>query len=353
MNIVVRSPNWIGDCIMCLPALRALKENFPEDVIYLVAKLQLYDVFQNLEEIKEIITIPDTIGFKNIFKIAKKLKKYHFDCGILFTNSFHSALLFKLSNIKNLTGYTKDLRGFLLDKKIKFPTYSDRHHIFFYMDLVDFFLKEKTGGKIHKKYSDELFIPAEEKKNICSLLAGFGINLAKRLIGISPSAAYGSAKQWLPERFGELIKRTRKERADCEILLFGSSKERENISKIIDNIGDKNDKIHNLAGRLSLRESIAAISLCDVFVSNDSGLMHVASSLRVPLVAIFGPTQPHKTAPPMETNKNKRILHHPVQCSPCIHRDCPLDHCCMKAISVDKVWEAILSLRSRSLMENK
>lgn len=357
MNIVVRSPNWIGDCIMCLPALRALKDNFPEDDIYLVAKHHLNDIFQNLEveEIKKIITIPGTINFKNIAKVTKKLKKYHFDCGILFTNSFQSALLFKLSNIKNLTGYSKDLRGFLLDKKIRFPTNSDsdRHHIYFYTDLVDLFLKEKTGGKINRKYSDELNIPAEEKKNIGSLLAGFGINLSKRLIGISPSAAYGSAKQWLPERFGELIQRTRKEITDCEILLFGSSKERENISKILDNINDKNNNIHNLAGRLSLRESIAAISLCDVFVSNDSGLMHVASSLRVPLAAIFGPTQPHKTAPLKETNKNIKILHHPAQCAPCIHRDCPLDHCCMKAISVDEVWEAILTLHARSLMENR
>jgi heptosyltransferase-2 len=220
------------------------------------------------------------------------------------------------------------------------------------MDLVEFFLKEKTGGKINRKYSDELYIPAEEKKNIRSLLAELGINVSKRLIGISPSAAYGSAKQWLPERFGELIKRTQKEIVDCKILLFGSSKERENISKILDNIGDKNDNIHNLAGRLSLRESIVTISLCNVFVSNDSGLMHVASSLRVPLAAIFGPTQPHKTAPLKESNINIKILHHQVQCAPCIHRDCPLDHRCMKAISVDEVWEAIRSLRSRVKVEN-
>jgi heptosyltransferase-2 len=333
---------------MCLPALRALKDNFPEDDIYLVAKHHLKDIFQNLEEVKEIITITDTIGLKNTAKLAKKLKKYHFDCGILFTNSFHSALLFKLSNIKNVTGYSKDLRGFLLDKKIKFPTNSesDRHHIYFYMDLVDFFLEEKTGEKISRKYSDELYISTEEKKNLRSLLAELGINVSKRFIGISPSAAYGSAKQWLPERFGKLIKRIRKEIADSEIVLFGSSKERENISKIFNNIGDKNDNIHNLAGRLSLRESIAAISLCNVFVSNDSGLMHVASSLRVPLVAIFGPTQPHKTAPLKETNKNMEILHHPAPCAPCIHRDCPLDHCCMKAISVDEVFDALVSLLS-------
>jgi heptosyltransferase-2 len=341
---------------MCLPALRALKGNFPGDDIYLVVKHHLKDIFQSLEEIKETITIPDTIGFKNTFKIAKKLKKYHFEGGILFTNSFHSALLFKLSNIKNLTGYSKDLRGFLLNNKIKFPTNNDsdsnrnRHHIYFYMDLVDFFLKETTGGKIKKKYSDELIIPEEEKENMRPLLAELGINVSKRLIGISPSAAYGSAKQWLPERFWELIKRIRKEIADCEFLLFGSSNEREKISKIIETntIDHKDGRTHNLAGRLSLRESITAISFCDVFISNDSGLMHAASSLRVPLVAIFGPTQPQQTAPLKEENKNIKILYHPVQCAPCLYRDCPLDHRCMKAISVDEVFDALVSLLSPS-----
>jgi heptosyltransferase-2 len=193
-----------------------------------------------------------------------------------------------------------------------------------------------------------LIIPEEEKETIRLLLAELGINVSKGLIGISPSAAYGSAKQWLPERFGDLIKRIRKETTDCEFLLFGSSKEREKISEIIDSIDHKNDKIHNLAGRLRLRESITAISFCDVFVSNDSGLMHVASSLRVPLVAIFGPTQPQQTAPLLEANKNIKILYHPVPCAPCLHRDCPLDHRCMKAISVEEVFDALASLLSPS-----
>lgn len=346
MSIVVRSPNWIGDCIMSLPALRALKDHFPEENIYLVSKHYLYDVYQHLEGIKEIITIPDTVDFKKIFKIAGQLRNYRFDSGLLFTNSFNSAFLFKLSGIKELMGYSKDLRGFLLDKRKKFPRDSDKHHIYFYMDLAALFLKEKTGKEINKKYSDQLVIPQKEKENLRSLLTGFGISLTNGLIGISPSAAYGTAKQWLPERFRELIIRIRKEMPDCEVLLLGSGKEREKIAKIIENMDDAENKIHNLAGRLSLGQAIAAVSLCDVFVSNDSGLMHVASSLRVPLAAIFGPTQPHKTGPLKEYNEKVKILHHPVQCAPCNDRDCPIDHPCMKAVTVDEVFQAMVELKN-------
>jgi heptosyltransferase-2 len=209
------------------------------------------------------------------------------------------------------------------------------------MDLAAFFLKEKTGGTIDKTYSDQLLVVPKEKEAVRSKLAGTGVDLSNRFIGISPSAAYGTAKQWLPERFRELIKRIINEMTDTEILLFGSAKEREKIARITAPIEPGKDRVHNLAGRLSLRESIAAISICDVFVSNDSGLMHTASALRVPVAAVFGPTQPHKTAPPDEKDKKVKVLYHRVRCAPCLYRDCPTDHACMKAVSVDEVWEAV------------
>lgn len=353
MAIVVRSPNWIGDCIMSLPALRALKDHFPGEDIYLAVKHYLYDVYKNLEEIKGIITIPDHVGIKNIFQITGQLKKYRFDSGILFTNSFHSALLFKLAGVTWLTGYSKDLRGFLLDKKIQFPRGSrdkEKHHIYFYMDLAALFINEKKGvaAITDKKYSDELPIPPAEKENARSLLTGLGINSSSRLIGISPSAAYGSAKQWPPERFGQLINRIAAEIPDAQILLFGSAGERERIARIINHSNahgeNKRANLHNLAGQLKLGEVIAAISLCNVFVSNDSGLMHVAYSLNVPLAAIFGPTRPHKTGPLPDYHPEVKILHHPTPCAPCNDRDCPVDHACMNAVTVDEVLEAIHSL---------
>ncbi len=351
MAIIVRSPNWIGDCIMSLPALRALKDKLPGEDIYLAVKEYLTDVYENLDIFKGIITIPDSSDLKSTFRAAKTLREYRFDAGILFTNSFNSALMFKLGRIKRLFGYDKDLRGFLLHGKYRFPSDSRKHHIYFYLDLAAFFLEEipgVSGGKIEigTNYSDELVVTAEEKEKTGALLAGFGIDLpgSRGCIGISPSAAYGTAKQWPAERFGALIRRIREEMPDREVLLFGSSKEREKISRITGFLDD-GAHVFNLAGRLSLREAITAISLCDCFVSNDSGLMHVASALRVPLAAIFGPTKPYSTGPLKEYNKNVEILYHGAECAPCLHRDCPVDHPvdhpCMKAVTVDEVFGAI------------
>jgi heptosyltransferase-2 len=334
MKIGVRAPNWIGDCIMFLPALRALKDNCPGEKIFLVSKHYLSGVFRNLDEIDEIITIPDKAGFRNLFGAAARLKNYRIEAGILFTNSFNSALLFRLAGIKKLTGYNKDLRGFLLSERLKFPGNEDKnHHVLFYRDIVEAF----TGKKIEKKFSEELVISGKEKKEVAALLVSrFAVNLSKTIIGISPSAAFGSAKQWPPERFAELLQRIRRYNRECEILLFGSGQEREKTARLVAQAGS--GKIYNLAGELTLREAITAVSLCNLFISNDSGLMHVASSLRIPLIALFGPTLPHKTSPLF---REAAVLHYPVACAPCKHRDCPLDHRCMKAITVDEVYEEL------------
>lgn len=332
MNIVVRSPNWIGDCIMSLPALRALKSNFPDSNIFLVTKKYLEDVFLNIDEIEDIIIIPDKLNLKNMYLVSKKLKKIRFDSGILFTNSFSSALLFRASGIKKLLGYKKDFRGFLLYKGVKYPK-NNHHHVFFYIDLIRKFFERK----IEENYSGKLVINQDEKVKVKSLLLKEGINMSKPIIGISPSAAYGTAKEWFPERFKELIIKINENRPNVQIIFFGSKKENFKILRILDGI---ESNIFNLAGKLSLRESIVSISLCSFFLSNDSGLMHVASSLQVPLIAIFGPTIPVKTAP---LSKKVKILHHKVECWPCKYRDCPFDHKCMNAIKVEEVFKEVIS----------
>jgi heptosyltransferase-2 len=348
---------------MCLPALRALKVNCPDANIYIAAKQNLCPVYKNITEIKEIIPIPGNIDFKSSFKVAKRLREYRFDYGILFTNSFHSAFLFKLAGIKKLTGYVKDLRGWLLYKKIKFPR-DNKHHIYFYLGLAAAFIEAcsrmpgehkvhpyvhpetvcRSESCIRPNHSRQLIITDHEEEQVSAALRTLGVNVSKPLVGFSPSAAYGSAKEWPPERFKELIPRLQQEKSpgNVEILLFGSAKEREKISKIAD--GGDSIHIHNLAGQLSLRQAIVAISFCRLFISNDSGLMHIASGFNLPLIALFGPTRPHKTGP---LNKNSRVLHHPVACAPCLYRDCPLNpgnHACMKAITVDEVLDAIRQL---------
>lgn len=332
---------------MCLPALRALKDGLPDAEIFIAAKKYLTSVYLHLPEIKEILPLPDDSSLKNTFQAAKNLREYDFDAGILFTNSFNTALLFKLAKIKRRLGYDKDMRGFLLTDKLPYPTANANHHIYFYTDLVAKFLDNTPGqdGVQDKTYSEALVITEQEKENARKRLKEWGVNGTGALIGISPSAAYGTAKQWLPERFGALMERLIESDSTAEILLLGSGNEREKIGSIMDNMRGTDGRVFNLAGKLSLREALAAISLCHSFVSNDSGLMHAASSLRVPLVAIFGPTEPHKTAPLTLFNPNIKLLHHPFECAPCKDRDCRIDHRCMKAVTVDEVWQALESLR--------
>lgn len=325
---------------MSLPALRALKDHFPQDTIYLAVKRGLRDVYSHLDAIAGIIELSGGSGVTETFNTAGQIRKYGFDAGILFTNSFRSALLFKLAGIKDLTGYSKDLRGFLLKRKLQFPVADPAHHVNFYLDLAVFFTRETTGREINKEYSDRLIITTEEQAALRPRLEELGVRPSNRLIGISPSAAYGSAKEWLPERFGKLIKKIMADIPGTDILLFGSAGERKKITAVAAGVHGASG-VHNLAGQLSLREAMTAISLCDAYVGNDSGLMHVAAALRVPLTAVFGPTMPHKTAPRQNEESMVNIIHHPVDCSPCLHRDCPIDHRCMTAVTVDEVWRSL------------
>lgn len=336
MNIVVRSPNWIGDCVMCLPALRALKDYCPDVDIFLLTKNYLKDVFSSIEEIKGIITIPNQGRVRNLHSVSRELRKYQFTTGILLTNSFHSALLFKISGLKNIIGYRNELRGFLLSQSVPYPQ-NERHHIYFYLELIEAFAQRK----ITKDYSGALVITEAEKIEVRNILRDYGLDPKKSIIGISSSAAYGSAKEWEADSYRRLIEKIKKQRVTDSILVLGSASERDKIEKIVAFLGGE---ILNLAGRLKLRQSITAISLCRLFISNDSGLMHVAASLGIPCVAIFGPTLPHKTAP---INEKVRVLYHPAPCAPCKYRTCPIDHRCMASITVDEVFDAVESLFSK------
>jgi len=355
LDIVIRMPNWIGDCIMSIPALNLLKKKLPNDNIFLATPKYLSPLYKNMSDLTGIFPLPDKGESKNLFKTANRLKQNHFQQGLLFTNSFYSAFLFRLAGISSLTGYVKDCRGWLLKYRKNFP-HNHRHHVFFYIDLAVHFLEMSPtasgipiDGSDTSKLQTELNVTDLERADVLKILQTFGIDSSKPLLGISPSAAYGDAKEWLPERFTQLIHRIRKDKilSEAQILLFGSSGEKEKIDRIIDTFECKG--VYNLAGRLELRAAITAISLCSLFISNDSGLMHIASSFKIPLVAIFGPTRPNKTGP---LNLNSITLHRPPDCSPCLNRTCPLkenNHICMKSIMVDAVFDSVISLWKNSV----
>jgi heptosyltransferase-2 len=329
MNTVIRSPNWIGDGIMSLPAIRACKEYFPNDRLTLIVKHYLADIFLNIAEIDNIIAIPDRWSAQKYFNCIRMIRGKQFERGILFTNSFASALFFRLAGIGSLSGYDLDARGWLLADKTPRPD-SNEHHQSYYLKIIE----HLAGQKVSRPFRADLVISAAEKELATGMLSDLGINAGNDLLAIAPTAAYGSAKTWLPERFREVITCWQESRPAIDILLLGSPAEKDKIDKIA---AGMSGRIHNLAGRLTLRQTIIILAKCRLLICNDSGLMHIASSLKVPLLAIFGPTETRKTSPLADPY---RLLYHGADCAPCRHRECPTDHRCMTAVTSAEVLTA-------------
>ena len=329
MRIAIRSPNWIGDGIMSLPAIRALKDHFPRDPVTVVARNHLADIYLNIPEISGIIRIPDRMTIGGYLQAANEIRHGRFERGILLANSFNSALLFTLAGIKERIGYDRDGRRLLLTRPVAVEA-SGGHQQTYYLRLIE----NVCGQKVGRTYADNLVLTAGEKTEGISLLHTLGIRPSRTRVAISPVSAFGSAKEWLPERFEALIRNIKSSWPRVDILLIGSKKEKDKIDLMAANAGVP---VYNLAGRLRLRETIVVLSLCQLAIANDSGIMHIASSLRIPLIAIFGPTIPLETAPLSPAHV---LIHNPSECAPCRHRECPTDQRCMQAVSVDEVLKA-------------
>ena len=329
MDTALRSPNWIGDGIMALPAIRAFKKHFPKDRLTVVVKSYLADIFLHITEIDQVIAIPDRWSARSYPQSASMIRDKSFGRGILFTNSFSSALFFRLAGIRTLSGYDRDGRGWLLKDKI--PCVDDsRHHQFYYLKIIEYLAGQELPGP----FPSSLVIDAAERAQASALLSRLGIKAGPGLLAIGPAAAYGRAKTWLPERFRAVIAAWLKAHPNSEILLLGTRGEKEAIDRIRAGL---TGPIHNLAGLLTLRQTILILSCCRLVICNDSGLMHVASSLNIPLLAIFGPTVSGKTSP---LGAPYRLLQHDADCAPCRHRECPTDHRCMAAVTCDEVLAA-------------
>ncbi len=324
MKVLLRTPNWIGDCVMMIPALKSLNKN-TDYKIDLILRENLLPIFEGFDFINDFIIIPKKMGMKNLIKYSKEIKKRKYDYGLLFTNSFNSALLFKLGGIKEIIGYNRDMRGFLLDKRLDFEEWVKGHYYDFYLNIVKSFL----GKKVEK---EELEIPISinEKDRLIDKLKDFKINTNK-MIGISAFSSYGESKNWV--YYKELIEKINNHFKDYNVVLFGSEQEFEKNNQFV-----LSDKVFNLCGKLNLRESIIAISLLKLFIGNDSGLLHISSVFKIPSIGIFGPTNPKNSAP---KNENLKIIFKNVDCSPCKYRVCPYEHKCMKEISVNQVFEIV------------
>lgn len=305
---------------MSLPALRAIRERFSTARISVLAKPWVADLYGRESFIDEIILYSG----ESPWRTGHELRVRKFDCAILLQNAFEAAWIAWLARIPTRIGYKRDGRQLLLTHAVNVPKPGEipRHERFYYLELL------RRAGLIDRLPDSEAI----------RLSGGGAISNGRRVIGVSPGAAYGTAKRWLPERFAEAAGELAKARG-ASIALFGSKTERALCEEVAQRLNGY--QVTNYAGQTTLAQFIDLASGCELFLTNDSGSMHIASALGVPTVAIFGATDDTTTGP---TGSKARVVRHPVDCSPCLLRECPIDHRCMTGVSVERVVKEGLEL---------
>jgi lipopolysaccharide heptosyltransferase II len=343
-RIVVRGPNWLGDAVMCEPALRGLRRLFPQASLTLLVKPVVAELFADHPAIDRVLLYDDKgrhAGLAGKWRLAGELRHARFDLAVLFQNAFEAALLAYLAGIPRRYGYATDGRSLFLSDPVAKP---DRrallHQVQYYWSLLR--PLGLTGDPPHP----ELSISPEEERSMAERLTKAGIAATDTLIGINPGSIYGGAKRWLPDRFAESTERLCRrlnESGDrrTAVVILGAKGEEQVGREIAAHLSVPSV---NLSGATTIRELMATVKRCAVLVTNDTGPMHVASAFQVPVVAIFGPTDWRTTSP---YGANHALVRHPVDCAPCMLRECPIDHRCMTGVSVDQVYEAAAKLVTR------
>lgn len=331
-KILIRATNWVGDAVMSLPSIRAVREAFPGAHLTVLARPGIAGLYSRERSIDHVLLLSSDRR-----RSAAALRHGAFDVAILLPNSFDSALLVWMARIPRRIGYRRDGRRWLLTESFPVPEPGEipRHERFYYLELL------RRAGIIHE-FPDcaEIRLDGIEEARQAGLAALEAAGMALPVIGVSPGAAYGNAKRWLPERFAETAATVARARS-ASIALFGSKAERPQCEAIADSIAASGVQVRNFAGETDSGRFIDLAAACRLFLTNDSGSMHIASALGVPTVTVFGATDETATGP---TGARARIVREHVECSPCLLRECPIDHRCMTRITPERVTAAALQL---------
>jgi heptosyltransferase-2 len=332
----------VGDAIMALPALRAVRAKFADAHIAIVARPYVADIYRGQGVCDELIAYDPRGAEKGIGgreRLAERLRAGKFDAALLLQNAFDAAWLAWRAGIPERIGYARDGRGILLTKAVTVPRAGEipAHEQFYYLELV------RRAGWVERVEGESeisLAVSREAREAAEGALIAAGVRSQTRADGagalrvaIGAGASYGSAKCWLPERFAEVANRLMAE-SGAEIILFGTAGEMDVSNAIV--AGMKRPSI-DLTGKTAIAELPALLSRCQLFIGNDSGAMHVASAVGLPVVAIFGPTDPFGTAP---VTPKCTIVQEKPYCSPCFLRRCPTDHRCMTRVTTESVTVA-------------
>ena len=316
-RILIRAPNWLGDSVISAAAVRAIKHGRPDAHITVAAPAKLAPVWNLIAEADEVLPIRE----RSLFATASLFKRQPpFDVAILFPNSLRAALEIWLARIPRRVGFRGHRRSWLLNQIIPEPekTGPIQHQVHRYLRLAQELGASHTSHHSHPSYESDATNKTDR---------------TNAPLALCPGAEYGPAKRWLPERFAEVAAAI-----PGRWHLFGTEKDAE-IGRTIEN--SLGEKCLNRIGKTSLQELIDELRQCRLLLTNDTGTMHLATLLGVPVVAVFGSTEDRLTRP---LGPGNIVLRHHVECSPCFLRECPIDFRCMKAVTAEEVTAAVQRL---------
>lgn len=336
MKILIRATNWVGDAIMALPALRAIRSKFPEAEIAILARPYVADIYRDQDICNQLIAYDAQAIHAGIFgreRLVAELCAQKFDVALLLQNAFDAAWLVWRAGIPERIGYARDGRSFLLTKPIAVPRTGEiaPHEKFYYLELL------RRAGWIESLPDESLIalnVSESNRSRARAFLSHSGVRPDSLRIAIGAGASYGSAKCWPPSRFTELANRLQSE-SDADVILFGTAAEAA-VARAISS--ELRRPPVDLTDKTAIADLPALLSQCHLFIGNDSGAMHVAAGVGLPVVAVFGPTDPYGTAP---VTPRHTIVQDKPYCSPCFLRHCPTDHRCMNAITPEMVETAV------------
>lgn len=323
---------------MALPALRTVRSLFPESEIAVVARPYVADLYRDQQVCDQLIAYDPSgehAGLSGRERLAAKLRAQKFDAALLLQNAFDAAWLAWRAHIPERIGYARDGRSLLLTKAVAVPKPGEIpvHEKYYYLELL-----RRAGwtDSLPDESYIQMSVPEESRRNAESFLSSVGSRPSALRVAFGAGAAYGSARCWLPARFAELANRLQSQR-DADVILFGTAAEA-GVSRAI--AAEMRNPPIDLTGRTAIADLPALLSQCHIFVGNDSGAMHVAAAVGLPVVAVIGPTDPNGTSP---VTPHSTIVQQKPYCSPCFLPRCPTDHRCMTKITVDMVEAAAIS----------
>lgn len=336
-RIVVRTPTWVGDAVMSLPALYEVRRIFPAAHITLACHPGIADIFVESDFADEVLVAER--GAFSVIKTAGAWRRSQFDLAVLFQNAFAAALTGWLAGVHLRAGYDTDRRRSLLTTAIPLPAWKDeRHESFYYLNIVAELERALFGtcSIADTEPSFNLKVSDKRREAARRLINQAGAQSGKPLAVLCPGSVNSRAKRWPAERYAELADRLAD--SGMDVGLIGSPAEIDVSTEV--STRARHQPIL-LTGKTTVAEAIAIISIADVLITNDTGPAHIGAAVGTPTLVIFGPTNPLTTYP---RSPSAAIIRHPPDCAPCMLRDCPIDHRCMTAIAPEEVFDRALAM---------